>query len=329
MLDLALAKRSKNVEFNLAIGEPVLLQELLLGQDIVPKLTQEDLQYPSLGGHPVLLRELQAMYPGKKMVVANGAKQALDAAISYYSQWRAVVTTDGPCWPSFRTIANRCGMGFFNTPEHEANEADRIHIVTAPGNPIGSSPYATKTDIWDAAYASPAYGWNEKDAPFKWEVKVESAAKLFGLSGLRVGWLVTENQAIADFAADFVELSTSGVSNPAQVAVAEMVQRLQRGDLDVAFHSVNLGIKKNYASLYAVLRHYAEETTYDGLGMFEFFKIRPEHQERFEWALQVSDVLMLPGEVFLAHEPGWWRVSLGNNTDVTARAAQALGEALA
>lgn len=339
MQDLALAKRAKNVEFNLAIGEPVLLQNHLFGmRDVLtPHLIGEDFQYPTLGGHPELVRELQLMNPHKRVVITNGAKQALDAAISFYGNERdfPIVHTEGPCWPSFRTLAHRNNVSFSNESQFEIRnhyyESEIVSILTAPGNPVGGNWEFFEGDrvkIWDAAYASPTYGWHG-DAPFSWECKVESAAKLYGLSGFRVGWLITDNEALAEHVENFVELTTSGVSNPAQLAVAEMVRRHRARQLDGTFEQAHAGIEKNFGTLRGVLKHYTDTHAYSGTGMFDWFHVQLRHQAKFEWALKIADVLMLPGTVFLEAERGWWRVSLGNDTDVTARAAQALSEALA
>ncbi len=329
--DIAFAKK-RGTGFNLAIGEPYCLQSILAARLEIPRLAarEEDLQYPELGGHPELLEQLRARYPGMHVVVANGAKQALEAALHYYATSMpggvalGAVYAKRPYWPSFETLARNQLLTFIRDEESLPNyhPEDVCRILTAPGNPCGwDYERAKHTQIWDAAYASPLYGWRWKE-PFTWEVKVESASKMLGVSGLRVGWLVTENPQLAERAAMFVESTTSGVSNLSQRLVARMLST----DLSVSTETAAQVINMNHFTLQEGLYglKIVERFAPEGLGMFAWFQIRVDAQPAFERALKKADVHMLRGSVFGQREPGWYRASLGLAPRDMANAVEAL-----
>jgi aspartate/methionine/tyrosine aminotransferase len=339
--DLAFAKTHVEGEYNLAIGEPIVLQQLLRASGAIqpPNIAVSDLQYPALGGHPRLIDELTKLYPGQHAVVANGGKQALTAALygfsetersSKYTTRRTRVYAQAPCWPSFETCAQAARMSYESRQE-PLHEPGVLRIITAPGNPSGWEwEDAEHADIWDAAYAQRTYGWWYEDgqAPFTYEVKVESASKMFGMSGLRVGWLVTRNEQLARHAAEYVESSTSGVSHVSQLIIADLLSA--RSMLKPEFDTARLMMLQNLRALRAVIEPHVVDTDYaDLLGMFAWFQVAPEARERVRCGLVESRVRMLPGHLFGAHpNEGWYRCSLGSNPVQFLRAMEALKRAL-
>src|ERR1039457_3389810 len=71
--------------FNLAVGEPFFLHEHLRGFTEAAAVCGPYL-YPQSRGEPELLKELERRYQGMHVVVCNGAKQAISAAMAAYSE---------------------------------------------------------------------------------------------------------------------------------------------------------------------------------------------------------------------------------------------------
>jgi aspartate/methionine/tyrosine aminotransferase len=229
--DLQLMNRDQSDGYNLAVGEPRFLQD---GWDTVPMslpVKEADLGYPNAEGDRALLDELGWIYPGKFIVVTHGAKGALMAA--YYAlkmeadfePW-AVRSLNKFYWPTHPTLAALQGMRFEVVDEDSFHDYDALHLLTGPNNPDGSFLTAERqVDVWDAAYASKLYGWDGV-VPFN-RISTWSLAKMMGLSGLRVGWLVTGEKALYEAARHYMEKTSSGVSRLSQKLAAGLLRSLR------------------------------------------------------------------------------------------------------
>lgn len=328
--DLQMARGAVDGGYNLAVGEPVVVQQRLLFSDYK---IQGPFQYPTLHGEPSLMKELQAMYPGEEVVISVGAKQALSAAFYAFKcvRDRVGVYHTPPYWPSYRTLTMMQGLRFISEPGLDMGRY--IHCVTSPNNPDGRV-VSGACDIWDAAYASPLYGWNGCEPQAL--VRVYSAAKLLGLSGARVGWLVTKDQELARWARLYVEFSTSGVSVPAQLVVAQALDRHRRDWL--SGHQLSLArgdILANGRVFNQVMGPYCQVVT--GVprhqqGMFAYFKVNDELIEPgdrdFENACRLAKVAVVTGLACGETYSGWYRMNMAQTTPYTEAALLAIKEQL-
>src|SRR6266436_3163790 len=111
LFDMQLARGVNDGWHNLAIGEPHILQRNL----VLPsrKTTRGENQYPAPQGDPLLIKEIQNLNPGLCVVITNGAKQALSAALfALHDATKHGVYHSAPYWPSFPTLANLEHLGF-------------------------------------------------------------------------------------------------------------------------------------------------------------------------------------------------------------------------
>jgi aspartate/methionine/tyrosine aminotransferase len=320
--DMQLARVTGEGEVNLAIGEPFFLQKHLLTRMWLPKQIPSSPLYPCVGGEEFLLDELRRLHHRYKyIVVTNGAKQAIEAAFyAFKQQGKTNVVHRVPYWPSYPTLARSQGLGFNVT----AN-AQSITCITSPNNPDGYQDMAqTECDVWDAAYAHPLYGW--KGLYPRARVAVYSAAKQLGLSGLRVGWLCTNEPELALAAGHLIEITTSGVSLPSQAYLAEclkamrdpgQVQALTSGEFAAQAQLLANG-SSFLTYLLDVCEGGAKGVPLTGSGMFAWF--RAKEPAKFAKALVLAKVKLVTGEACGATEPGWYRMSMGHDYEVTARA---------
>lgn len=338
---------------NLAVGEPFFLRRhlTLVSAGLYANPQPEDLQYPHDLGLPELIDELKARHaPGTHIVVTTGAKQAISAAIYalkkkfLHDQERKgfvmepgdamVLRHEAPYWPSYPTMAALGGLDFASRLVADSNSLLRqwsINVTTSPNNPDGRVEFDkdTRFDIWDAAYAHPVYGWDFREP--KHRISVWSAAKLLGLSGLRVGWLATREPEVALNAARYVEFSTSGVNTAAQrvVAVALREQR-HHGETGFGYTAARSHLLTNGAAFLEKVAPYCEVVKgmpIDGRGMFAWFKARDPN--RFATALHATKTLLVTGEACgVSKYDGWYRMSMGHEVEFTERALSKLKEAL-
>ena len=319
--------------FNLAIGEPFFLHEHLSFLEACA--TGGPYLYPQSRGEPELLKELERRHQGMHVVVTTGAKQGISAALAAYAEvyGKTEALHPAPYWPSYPILAKRELQFGLNHPqgciEGQVPQEDlsQIHIATSPNNPDGHET-TDDCDIWDAAYASPVYG--HAAAPAHWNVAIYSAAKLLGLSGLRIGWAVTADAKLAKAMVTFVERYTSGVCVTSQRHLAYALKHLRMHDDHVFFDEARKTLLKNGEAFNKFLADRLVDirgVPENGKGMFAWFCVSQEASENFKEALKVSKVLVMPGEAFGMTEPGWYRMSMGHHDNFTYQALSALAGA--
>ena len=300
--DMLMAKADEPGWINLAIGEPGCLQDTFsLYGFYEPRNDVPAQAYPPLGGTPALLQELRELHPDHHIVVAAGAKQALLAAIHSCKPAQdsvPAIVHRKPYWPSHKTLAELSGC-LFEASEY-ATALD-IRINTSPNNPDGSLD-PQQCDIWDAAYAHSLYGFDVRDTP-PHKVAVYSAAKILGVSGDRVGWLITKDREIAAAAASYIESTTSGVSIYSQQRVADVLWRVRTHPKQAAeaYRGVRGRLAENALSLEDAL----DGPVMNARGMFAWFRLSSQIRTRF----QEAKVRFVPGEA--CGVKGFARVNLG------------------
>jgi aspartate/methionine/tyrosine aminotransferase len=207
---------------NLAIGEPEFLQEAMA--PLYPKnapVAEGDLTYPPCDGYGEIRQTLVDQF-GRHIVLTNGGKQALAAGMFALRRRFPLeyATAKTPFWPCFPSLAAQGGLRWMSDTNVLSRCKDVLRIWTWPNNPDGTYGSLIDTNqvtLWDAVYASPVYGCKDPWwCPSLTMAKVGSASKLYGLSGLRLGWLQTDDPDVARYAAEYVEITTSGVSVAAQ-----------------------------------------------------------------------------------------------------------------
>ncbi len=318
-----------NDDLNFSIGEPEFLQEKMsdfYNQNI--KLTDVNFRYPAPEGDSGL-RYLINKWHGENrtIVICNGAKQALQAALYTIQKVEKDLKAyaQAPYYPSFPNLVNSVG-GVWGP--------GGTRIITSPNNPDGNcyhySTFGYNRVITDSVYAYPVYGYYAENYDVRQDgIKIGSASKSLGMSGLRLGWVAFadyENPKLAEYAAKYVEDSTSGVSVLSQEYVRqalvlrsdfpENVQNLE----DNAHATLKMNAF-NFKRLEPFL------TDYDGApmgnpGMFAWFRVKDP--EKFHYALKDTGIKMLPGIACGEKRPGWYRMSLGRNWKVTRDATEFL-----
>ena len=313
--------------YNLAVGEPFFLQEIY--GHLYPRFADHKPQYPQLGGDPALVKLLETRYGGQKVVVANGAKQALLAAcyaIRKADPDKIILTHQTPYWPTYPTIAELTLVNFEAKLNRDHGSRHTVRVLTSPNNPdghMGGSESTQQWDIWDAAYASRVYGW---DGIVPWHrISVWSGAKLYGPSGYRVGWLVTADHELARLAAEYVEKTTSGVASPSQSLMKIFLQGLpaDTSQLDQLARDDLLAAGRVFRKLDHLFLGLTGLPVI-GQGMFAWVKARNPDQLR---SLLAKAKVKFVGGQFCGADDSWFRFSMGVGAEVMHQAVDAILEA--
>jgi aspartate/methionine/tyrosine aminotransferase len=314
--------------FNLAVGEPFFLHEHLHVLTSASP-TGGPYLYPQTRGEPELLKELDRRHHGMHVVVTNGAKQALCAALWAYANvyGRDYATHAAPYWPSYPFLAGKELKHGLNPLNITGAYKGQVRIVTSPNNPNGVES-TDDCDIWDAAYASPVYGFTTP--PAHWTVAVYSAAKMLGLSGLRVGWAVTSDSRLAAAMSKYVERFTSGVCVTSQRHVAYALKHLRIHDDHAFFDNAREALLENGSAFMKAIGDRMDEVhgvPVTGKGMFAWFKPNAQLADSFISACQTANVQLVGGNACGMLDEGWYRMSMGHHTSHTYRALKALSGA--
>ena len=317
---------------DLSFGEPkavakALYRHLNIFGSPFKMPTFEDMskwEYQPAAGNSDLTSFLEKKY-GARVVVCNGAKQALAAACNTMAD--KVKPNIGP--PSI----------YYNVPYYPANPiatskfyrigdmdlADCL-LITSPNNPDGRNytnaqlmdMQTRKPMIHDAAYYSPIYLPQDQFPIPIGRVQIYSMSKSYGISGLRIGYAVCHDESYYKPIVDFMEETTAGVSAASQ--------------------QVALNIETFFAEHPdSKLQFEAEAREEIRESMMELKMIDPDvltvmpcpHNSMFAWAIpgpaldyKAAKVYILPGELF--GQPGMVRLNIAHPAEVIREAVRRL-----
>ena len=209
------------------------------------------LGYTEAPGHPLLRREIAALYEGiapDEVLVFSGAEEAIFivANVLLGPGDHAIVT-----WPAYQSLHEVARSTGADVTLHELRAEDgwaidvealraqvtprtKLIVVNVPHNPTGYVPdVATYRAISDIAADAGAtllsdevYRFLENDGTDRLPagadvgphgVSVGVMSKSFALAGLRIGWLATHDAGLLDRAARFKDYTTICASAPAEI----------------------------------------------------------------------------------------------------------------
>jgi len=197
----------------------------------------------------------------ENVLITNGAKQSLFNVIYSILNPQDEVIVLAPYWVSYPAIIKMClGKPVIVTPEDgtftprfediekAVTSYTRAIIVNSPNNPSGviyppelieklvdlcesKGIYLICDDIYhkltfDGNVAPPAYHFTNKDVEDSHVIVVNGVAKLYGMTGFRIGWTVAPKQLVRVMT-NVTAQTTSGVSPVSQAAAEGALTGLQ------------------------------------------------------------------------------------------------------
>lgn len=211
---------------DLGIGEPHYLRSAVTAVHDVREFSFDTMphiwEYAPSTGYAPLVRALEQVH-GAPVVVTIGAKHGIFAALhALHCEGVRSVAYRTPYWSSFPFMMERAGM----CSVLDGGDAD-ASLLVMPNNPDGFlSARATGTGkplIHDAAYYTESFLPEGTQVGAIGDMQVFSASKMYGLSGLRLGWVVCHEPRFRDNVAGFVEATTAGVSTASQRILLSIV----------------------------------------------------------------------------------------------------------
>lgn len=240
MTDLLLAKpKLPDGWLDASVGEPYVVRDILLSifdvSDHKLPTTNDIYEYPSPTGYQPLVKLLEDKH-GAPVIVTNGAKQALGAsfhALRRMGKKRLGMRT--PYWALIPPLVKMHGL----EPLTSYVGADS-NLLLLPNNPDGFSSRSDVVQgfsnnckekgvplIHDAAYYTHTYLPADHPLDSVGDIQIHSVSKMFGLSGLRIGYVVCPNVEFYKYIQEYMEAMTVGVSVVSQIFLYDLMNLMR------------------------------------------------------------------------------------------------------
>lgn len=256
----------------------------------------------------------------KYIVITNGAMQGLDASLSYYKSldfWD-VLTRDF-CFPYYPKIIAKNKLFQILLDDIGSPTLKTIELNDSPSNPearIGNVSDCPEKVIWDAVYNNPVYKYIITP-PIYHNLAIGSFGKLFGLPGLRVGWVATNDKKIADYVRKHVEITTCGVSSASQLIIEKILEKPSW--LPMFFKEAKAAIDANKTEFLKV-KHLFEGQIPGDDGMFFF----PEVNSKALKVLSKTGIEFTPGEACGDVSGSHIRLNMAQTNEISRQAVKAI-----
>lgn len=332
-LERYFARYEFNVKYILCASdcESVAIKDLLaLEPGAADRFQQLSLGYTESLGSPTLRQQIARIYTSiqpEQVLVHSGAEEAIFLFMHAALQPGDHVIVHSPCYQSLAEVARSIGCDVTEWCGDEANgwaldldvlrrslrSTTRVIVVNTPHNPTGL--LISPADYWqihaiaqergilvfsDEVYRESEYNPADR-LPAGCDLSPSAVSlgvmsKTYGLPGLRVGWIATQNQSIYQKMAALKDYTTICSSAPSEflseLALSHRQQLAQR-NIDLILHNLNLldGFFKRQAHLFTWQRPKA--------GSIAFPRYLGGAIDPFcEALVQQTGVLLLPGTLF-------------------------------
>jgi aspartate aminotransferase len=309
--------------------------------DGVPSLKKAVIHYTEEGYDRLISPE--------NVLITNGAKQSLFNVIYSILNPQDEVIVLAPYWVSYPEIIKMCmGKPVIVTPEDgtftprfdEIEKAvtsyTRAIIVNSPNNPSGviyppeliekivdlcerKGIFMICDDIYhkltfDGNIAVPAWHFTKKDMEDSHIVVVNGVAKLYGMTGFRIGWVIAPRQLVKVMT-NVTAQTTSGVSPVSQAAAEGALNGLQS-----VVEAIRLQIQNNRDVLLQEFSSFNGARLIEPMGTFyalpDLRAFNKNSVEVSRFLLKKAMVVTVPGKEFGME--GHIRLSFSGTTkDVT------------
>jgi aspartate/methionine/tyrosine aminotransferase len=239
MDDILLAKPTLAEGFvDASVGEPYIIRDNLadiVALDQLGQCGRNYFEYQKPNGLPTLVKILEDKHQAP-VVITNGAKQSIGALFYACKKLnKSRIGLRNPYWGLFKPLIEMHGL----TQVEHIDDSD-AYLLVHPNNPDGfmydehTLEYYTnlckeakKPLIHDGAYYSHVYIPYGIELKPIGDVQVFTFSKLFGLSGLRIGYSVFHNMELYKYVLEYMEHMTVGVSTVSQLFALDLVSTMK------------------------------------------------------------------------------------------------------
>ncbi len=318
-------------ELDLGWGNPYFLTEFL---DIDfwgyrMEIDLLDMNYAPDQGNERLLRQVRditKMNTGKTYKyygITNGATQAINSILrtQTFEKELDTVTTNPLSYPFYPGMIQKVPQLFHENSEKLKDIKEyynrELILLDSPSNPLGEQ-YVMKAAkksqiIWDAVYHNKAYNADLSIIP-KHNVFVGSMSKLLGLSGVRIGWIATNDKKLFDEVMEDSLMENATVSKISQDFISGLLEDL---DLENFMEEARDYLNDN-RKLFKKLEKLTGAKV-PKVGMFYCFPVKNKKIPKLFDKNKIKYVTMNDGNT------DYIRLNMGQTTDVIEEMLERLG----
>lgn len=185
----------------------------------------------------------------KHIIITNGTTGALNCVLRVLAkEGRGLCYTHKYMFPYYPDIIEKNGYrhatGLYKNHEKELSYGNTVAIVDSPSNPHGDLLLYTDNNnniIWDSVYHNPVF-INGIGVKPDHRVNCGSYSKVFGLTGVRIGWIATDSDEDYEKFLDENTYENCTISLPSQDLIIDVLNNM---DLDNFMRSAKYRINNN------------------------------------------------------------------------------------
>lgn len=172
----------------------------------------------------------------KYVIITAGATGAINVILRHYKDQHDMesVVTLKYGYPYYNDMIKRAGLIRKEDDGLKLSGNNEFRLIDSPSNPKGmqingshiEDPY--NNDIWDSVYHNKIYTEDLSSYPDH-AIMVGSYSKLLGVTGVRIGFVATQNEIEYRALLDWHTKETAAVSLPSQLLVLDILKNIDLG----------------------------------------------------------------------------------------------------
>ena len=234
--------------YDLGFGFPKAVLEVL-EMMYTPRLgiNVMDLQYCAYDGKPELIRHIQKLTGKKHVIITNGCTQAINICLRALKRAEGYnsVLTNQYTFSYYLNMIEKAGLNHVKVNDVSThNNFDKaLKLIDMPSNPFGQIHNIVdlyNNTIWDSVYNNKVYINDLTPFTVQARVEVGSVSKLFGVTGVRIGFIATNIESDFNLFYDEVKYENCTLSVLSQDLVIDIFDKLDMDKfMTVAQNRVN------------------------------------------------------------------------------------------
>ena len=297
-------------------GSPELRQDI---STIYSKITPENLTVCTGAQEPIFLFSHAVLYSDDEVIVQTPCYQSLQSVPESIGckvlNWNVHYEKNTPCFDIGalkKMITSKTKVIYLNAPHNPTGylftkeEQQAIIELARINNIIIFCDEVYRELEHNPSFAIPAFADVYENG-----VSIGVMSKAYGLPGLRIGWLATQNQAISEKVAILKEYTTICNAGPSEfLAGVALRNRHTILDKNLKIIQSNLPLYNTFLTKYADLFSWYKPNA----GPIAFVKMHFDTNDMAfaDRLLKEQSVLILPGGIY--DYPGYFRIGFGRKT---------------
>lgn len=288
----------------------------------------QEMDYTDHVGNPLLVRQTKKIIKRQTgldfdhVVLTTGATGAVSVALRAYAQkgCTVAITRRPPYFPIYPSMVDMAGLRHLTTGCTLYPSDEAVALIDNPANPLGSMgviPNVSMPVIQDAVYGNSVYT-PKGFKPIPSDVLIGSYSKLTGISGIRVGWIATNDSLLFERLKELVTASYCGLDQPSTTILLQLLAQLDDDKWGEFEKKARRNLDSNRTE-WSKLEKFFSGTPVIDVGMFAYMPIDSACKK----LLDKSGIIWTTGSSLGATDD-FGRFNLGQDVDLVKKAVKTI-----